>query len=127
MLNILKVLRGVASVASMTGASPLGAVLSAVDLMTGDERKEPVQSSPLDDTVVSALHLATQAAQRGHADPLAILTSAVELVHPGPTTTETQPTNVPVDPDRAKVLADRQRLNESQARVRALIQKMRAR
>jgi len=64
-LNILKILRGAATVASMAGTSPLSAVLSVADVLSNEQPKPPLSESPLDQTVVSALHLATQAAQAG--------------------------------------------------------------
>lgn len=121
-LDILKVLRGAATVASLTGGSPLGAVIGVVNALTSEKvtqvDREP---SPIDETVVSALHIATQAAQGGHTDPLSLVMTAVDLVHSAP-----RPNEI-VDPDRAKVLADRRRLADGMTRIQALIAQMKAR
>lgn len=130
-LNILKVLRGAATIASVTGGSPLGAVIGVVNALTSEKVTQvDREASPIDETVVSALHVATQAAQSGHADPLSLVMTAVDLVHPPASGTETATPLSPVaalDPDRAKVLADRRRLADGMTRIQALIAQMKAR
>lgn len=127
-LNILKVLRGAATVASFTGGSPLGAVLGVVNALTSEKVTQVDKyASPIDETVVSALHIATQAAQAGHQDPLSLVMTAVDLVHAAPVPVEVRSVSDPTDPERVKVLADRQRLADGMTRIQALIAKMKAR
>jgi hypothetical protein len=127
-LNILKILRGAATVASMAGTSPLSAVLSVADVLSNEQPKPPLSESPLDQTVVSALHLATQAAQAGHVDPISLVMSAVDLVHPAvsPINMPTSPIANQIDEERRKVLADRQKLADGMTRIQALIAQMKA-
>ncbi len=126
-LNIFDVLRGVFSIAGTAGGCPVAAVLSTIDALTGQATPQPAPAE--DSPITPALNLAMQVAQahsaQGGQDPLAVVGAVLQLVHPEPV--KPAVATAPVDPERAKVLADRQKLQDGLSRIQALIAQMKAR
>lgn len=116
-LNIARALNGVATVAGLTGACPLTAVLTVANALSGHHEQNPSATSP-QSPLASALVTALGAAvEHKSDDPLALVERVVDAIHPPQAPAEV----VTPGSDRAKVLADRQRLADGMARIQALI------